>query len=131
MKKLKIADSLFLAESEGKGLGVFTKKSIPAKKIVERSIVLAFDPKQRKLLEQTDLHNYIFEWEEDNKSCCLALGYISMYNHSYDANCEYIMDFEAKTVVIKTVKDLKAGQELTINYNGEPKNDTPVWFDAL
>lgn len=131
MRKLKIADSLFLAPSKGRGHGVFTSKAIPAKKIIERSLVLVFDPKERKLLEKTGLHNYIFEWAEDNKSCCVALGYISLYNHSYNANCEYIMDFEKRTVVIKTVRDIKAGEELTINYNGEPNNQTPVWFDVV
>lgn len=131
MKKLKISDNLYLADSKGKGLGVFTKKAIPAKKIVERSSVLVFPPKERKLLEQTGLHNYIFEWAEDNKSCCVALGYLSMYNHSYHSNCEYEMDFDKKTMLIKTVKDIKAGEELTINYNGEVDNETELWFDVL
>lgn len=131
MKKFKISDHIFLTATAGKGIGVFTKKAIKAEKLVERSPVLVFPPKERKLLEQTGLYNYIFEWEDDNKSCCVALGYLSMFNHSYDANCEYIMDFEKKTMVVKTVKDIPAGAELTINYNGVPDCKDEVWFDVV
>lgn len=129
--KFKISDDLHLSKSKGKGLGVFTKNNIPSKRVVEKSCVLVFTPEERKLLEGTTLHNYIFEWNEDNKSCCVALGYISMYNHSYTSNCEYIMDFETKTMVIKTVRAIKAGEELTINYNGEWDNATELWFDVI
>ena len=129
--KFKISDDLYLSRSKGRGLGVFTKSDISAKRVVEKSCVLVFPPEERKLLEKTGLHNYIFEWEDDNKSCCVALGYLSMYNHSFKSNCEYIMDFEKKTMVIKTVRAIKAGEELTINYNGEWDNENELWFDVL
>jgi len=59
------------------------------------------------------------------------LGYISMYNHDYDANCDYEMDFDNKIITIKTVKGIKKGEELFINYNASPNDITPVWFDAM
>lgn len=131
MSKLKLLPSLYLKKSKGKGLGVFSSETIPAKRVVEKSSVIVMSPEDRKHVEKTFLQNYIFEWAEDNKSCCLALGYISMYNHSYEANCEYIMDFEKQTMVIKTLREIKKDDELTINYNGEWDNKNELWFDVL
>jgi hypothetical protein len=61
----------------------------------------------------------------------MALGNIPIYNHSYQSNCEYYMDYEQKTMSIKTVRDISVGEELTINYNGDWDNEKPLWFDAV
>ena len=58
------------------------------------------------------------------------MGYISMYNHDYNANCDYDMDYENETIMITVVKDVKKGEELFINYNASPDDQKPVWFDA-
>ena len=76
------------------------------------------------------LHDYIFEWGEDGKGCAMALGLIPLYNHSYESNCEYEMDFDKQVITIRSVKAIKAGEELFINYNGVHDNETPLWFDA-
>jgi SET domain-containing protein len=38
------------------------------------------------------------------------------------------MDFASDIIFIKTVRDIEAGEEITINYNGDWNNPTPVWF---
>ena len=89
------------------------------------------EKKDRPLLDQTLLHDYIFEWTpEGARMCCMALGYVPMYNHSYTSNCEYYMNYEDQTIFIKTVRDIPAGEELTINYNGDWNDSTPVWFEV-
>ena len=85
---------------------------------------------ERILIDQTALHDYIFEWGEDHKQCCMALGYIAVYNHSYQSNCGYEMDFDAGNITITTVRPIKAGEELFINYNGNWNDPIPIWFDA-
>ncbi len=124
-----IASQLYIDESPGKGRGVFTKASLQANAIVEISPVIVMSAEERKLLDQTLLHDYIFEWGPNSSQCCMALGYIAVYNHSYKSNCEYEMDFEKMTIKIKTVKTIEAGEELLINYNGDWNNNKPVWFD--
>ncbi len=119
---------LFVGPSSKGGRGVFTSKAIKAGTVIEISPVLVFSPKERKALEETLLYNYIFEWGEDQKSACVALGYVSLYNHSYDANCSYEMDYETELMTITTVKAVKKGEELSINYNATPDDETPVWF---
>lgn len=123
-----ILPSLYIAQTQGKGRGVFTADLLPKGTIVEIAPVVVMKAKDRSLLDQTLLHDYIFEWRHDE--CCMALGYVSIYNHSYASNCEYEMDFEHQIIRIKTVSDIKAGYELTINYNGEWNNPKPLWFEV-
>jgi SET domain-containing protein len=63
--------------------------------------------------------------------CCMALGLIPIYNHSYRSNCEYFMDYDDDTMYIKTVRDIEPEEELTINYNGPWNDKKKVWFDTV
>lgn len=112
------------------GRGVFTAEDIYAGIIIEISPVIIMTHEERKLLDQTRLHDYIFEWGEQHEKCCMALGYVPVYNHSYQSNCEYEMDYEREQISIKTVRSIIAGEELFINYNGDWDDDKPVWFEA-
>jgi SET domain-containing protein len=120
--------SLFVATSGKKGRGVFTSKAIPAKTVVEISPVLVLSAKERKTIEETKLYHYVFEWGDSKRMAALALGYISMYNHDYSSNCEYEMDFDENIMTIRTVRPIKKGEELSINYNADPNDKTLVWF---
>ena len=124
-----IFEVLYIEKSNGKGRGVFTKQPIPANTIIEVSPVIVMSAEERTLLDQTLLHDYIFEWGKDSKQCCMALGYVPVYNHSYRSNCEYEMDFDNEMIKIKTVRPINAREELFINYNGDWNNEKPVWFD--
>ena len=124
-----IYPTLTVAASPNRGRGVFTSKKIPANTIIEISPVLVFPVKEVEFAEKTLLFNYFFEWGTTRKKRALGMGYISMYNHSYTANCEYEMDYDFDTISIKTIKEIKAGEELFINYNAVPNDATPVWFD--
>lgn len=121
---------LYIEYTKDKGRGVFTRKKIAAGTIVEISPVIVMSGDERKLLDQTLLHDYIFVWGENNDRCCMALGYIAIYNHSYRSNCEYFMDYDNNTIYIKTMRAILPEEELTINYNGPWNSDKKVWFDA-
>jgi SET domain-containing protein len=125
-----IYPELYIDKSSDKGRGVFAKQPIPANTIIEVSPVIVMSSEERTLLDQTFLHDYIFEWGKDSKQCCMALGYVAVYNHSYQSNCEYEMDFENEIIKIKTIRVVEAGEELYINYNGDWNNDKKLWFDA-
>jgi SET domain-containing protein len=125
-----ISSYLFIADSFNKGRGVFTSENIPSGTIIEISPVIVMNKKERLLLDQTLLHDYIFEWGKEKNQCCLALGYVSVYNHSYQSNCEYAMDYDEELISIKTMRHIKAGEELSINYNGDWDDKKTLWFDA-
>jgi len=121
---------LFIVPTTLMGRGVFTSENIEPGTVVEVAPVIVLSEKERKLLDQTLLHNYIFEWGNQKDHCCMALGYVPIYNHSYLSNCEYEMNFEQELISIKAVHFIKAGEELFINYNGIWNDNKPVWFDA-
>jgi len=125
-----IQQYLFLKPTSNKGRGVFTNEKIPANTIIEQSPVIVMSAEDRKILDKTLLHDYIFEWGADKDKCCMALGFIPMYNHSYTSNCEYFMDFEEETIQVKTVRQIEKGEELTINYNGDWNDPKKVWFQV-
>jgi SET domain-containing protein len=125
-----INESLFIKKTKGKGRGIFTNKNIPADTIIEESPVIVLSAHDRILLDKTLLHDYIFEWGEDKDECCMALGFIPLYNHSYQSNCEYFMDFEEESIHVKTVRDIVTGEEITINYNGDWNNEKKIWFEV-
>ena len=125
-----IYPELYIDKTDERGRGVFTKRSIPANTIIEISPVIVMSSEERKLLDQTLLHDYIFEWGPDSKQCCMALGYVPVYNHSYESNCEYEMDFKNAVIKIKTIRNIEAGEELFINYNGDWNNSKKLWFEV-
>ena len=48
----------------------------------------------------------------------LLLGYGMLYNHSYEANCEYVQE-GPRVITFVTLRDVEAGEELTIDYGEE------------
>ena len=125
-----ILPHLFIAPTSHMGRGVYTSLKIEKDTIIEIAPVIVMSKKDRRVLDKTLLHDYIFEWGEKRDQCCMALGYIPMYNHSYSANCEYEMDFDSEYIQVRTVRVIKAGEELTINYNGTWNDKKPLWFEV-
>ena len=122
---------LRIGETSNKGRGIFAKKAIKAEMVLETAPVIVMTHEDRKLLDQTLLHDYIFEWQPEGADmCCMALGWIPLYNHSYKSNCEYFMNYDDQTMFIQTMRDIAVGEELTINYNGPWDDAAKVWFDV-
>ena len=125
-----IHHSLYIELTEKKGKGVFTAANIPEGFVIELSPVIVMEKEDRVHLDKTLLHDYIFEWGAEKDKCCMALGFIPIYNHSYKSNCEYFMDFDEETIFVKTVRAIEKGEELTINYNGDWDDENKVWFEV-
>jgi SET domain-containing protein len=121
---------LYIDKTQNKGNAVFARSPIPADTVIEVAPVIVMDKKDREHLDKTLLHDYIFEWGEQKDKCAMALGWVPVYNHSYTSNCEYFMDYTDNTIMVKTVRAIDPGEELTINYNGDWNDTTPVWFEV-
>lgn len=59
--------------------------------------------------------------------CAIALGYGSLYNHSYDPNSFYSMEND-DWMIIWALRNIKKNEEITFNYNGDPTCKEPVGF---
>ena len=125
-----ILPCLYIAKTKKMGRGIFTSRNIKSQTVVEIAPVIVMESSDRKLIDQTLLHDYIFEWGGKKKQCCMALGWIPLYNHSYQSNCEYEMDYKNELIQIITVRAIKQGEESFINYNGVWNNQEKVWFET-
>ena len=92
---------------QGKGRGVFARRLIRQGEVIERVPVLVLPTEEVKNCEGwSGLAGYCFLWGEG--TLALALGYGSLYN-----------------------QDIAPGEEITVNYNGEPEDETPVGFKVV
>jgi len=113
---------------KGKGRGLFAREFIPEDTLIERVPVI--------VLPQADLYRedgtsaiweYAFEW--NTGEVAVALGFGSMYNHSYTPNAHY-QDAGPRQKEFLAWRDIEKGEEITINYNGDPNDQTKMWFDV-
>jgi uncharacterized protein len=104
--------------------GLLAARDIAAGEVIECCPVILFPVEQEDLIEASALHNYYYLWDETHYA--IALGYGSLYNHAYHANVRYERDFEAQTIVHIAAKAIRQGEELTMNYNGSPDDETPL-----
>ena len=121
--------SLYMAPSALHHRGMYTAEAIDAGNTIEVCPVIVLPIKDRKVIHNTTLHDYYFTWGEEDNACAIALGYGSLYNHSYNPNARFLVDLEMETISIRSIKDIAAGEEILINYNGDPKDQTALWFN--
>jgi uncharacterized protein len=119
---------LYVSDSPLGGRGVFTIEEIPTDSLIEICPAIVLSEWDMNQIHKTDLHDYYFLWGDEQNQCAIALGYGSLYNHSYHPNARYLLDFERLTIDIYTIREIEAGEEITVNYNGEPEDPSPVWF---
>lgn len=120
---------IFAAPSILHGMGVFAARNIEEGEVIEICPVLLFPKSELEHIRRTMLENYYFDWGDDDAWYAICLGYGSLYNHSYQPNAEYGMDFELNTIDFYCIKPIPAGEEILINYNGDAENQTKVWFE--
>ncbi len=120
---------IYVAYSEVHGKGVFAARDIEAGEVIEVCPIILFPKSQLADIRKTVLDDYYFDWGEEGEWYALCLGNGSLYNHSYEPNAEYGMDFEAQTIDFYCLKDIPAGDEIFINYNGDADNRSKVWFE--
>lgn len=123
---LKHTDWIEVKRVKGKGRGVFARRAIREGAVIERVPVLVVPYGDDDA--DSSLTPYYFTWGEG--TVALALGYGSLYNHSYQPNARYD-DVGRQTKVFTALRDIEPGEEITVNYNGDPDDRTPVAFEVV
>jgi len=113
---------------EGHGRGMFASRNFLKGELIERAPIIPIADKQWPNAAKTLLSDYAFDWGENDEHAAIALGYISIYNHSYAPNAQLEQMLDELMMEIIAIKDISAGQEITINYNGDPEKQDPLWF---
>lgn len=116
--------------------GVYATQTIAPGTVIEHSPVLVLPKNQ--VQGESDLAKraaaiswYVFEWESVSKQphVALGLGYLSLYNHAVYSNAtfERVWPDQMKIVAVQTIA---AGEEVTINYLGDPGIAGDIGFDV-
>ena len=116
---------IFVQEVEGKGRGVFAKRAIKTGAVIECVPVLLVPVKDLvDGLKNPSLDRYFYTWNRTHFAVCL--GYGLLYNHSYAPNAVY--EYGELVMTYRALRDIKASEEITINYNWNPDDKSPVGF---
>jgi SET domain-containing protein len=116
-------DALRLTDIEGKGRGVITIEPILAGALLEISPVIPLASKDQSPRDAI-LYDYPFLWDDPPFIEAIALGLISMINHSDTPNAQFETDVPNKLVRLTALRDIAAGEEVTFDYG------IPLWFAA-
>lgn len=118
-----------------RGRGVFAERGFAAGEIIETSAVVLLQTPFETL--PPEIKTICFNW---GALCgigsvqALALGYGSLYNHNNPANTRYEAVPENLALKFIAVRDIRSGEELTINYNAAVGRENQVdnnWFDRM
>ncbi|MBP1933002.1 SET domain-containing protein [Ammoniphilus resinae] len=107
--------------------GVFATRNISKGELIHEAPVIAYPNEEHVFIEKTLLADYAFEYGSDHTA--ILLGYGMLFNHSYQPNATYQINFKNDTFDFYAYRDIKEGEEILINYNGDVDNKDPLWFD--
>jgi uncharacterized protein len=107
--------------------GVFATRDIKKGELIHEAPVIAYPNAEHEHIEKTLLADYAFEYGINHT--CLLLGYGMLFNHSYQPNATYEINFPNHTFDFFAYNDIKAGEEILINYNGDEEDQELLWFD--
>jgi SET domain-containing protein len=120
-----------IGQTSGKGRGVFAWSKILAGTLIEEMPVVVVPATQIEDLHRTVLRDYYFKWGPDRNEAALLLGTFSLCNHSYEPNAVYVPIPERMTIAVFARRDITPGEEITINYHGDPESQNPVDFPVI
>ena len=113
----------------GKGRGVFATRDLAEGEILDEAHVLLISAADAARLEETPLGTHYFHWEgdedDDRWQGAVALGVVSLVNHSANANAGVWQDFERRLLILEALRPIAAGEEILIDYEVE------LWFDPI
>jgi SET domain-containing protein len=133
MNKLLSSKRIYVARSKirGAGNGVFASQDIKAGELIERCPVIEIPGQDASNINKSMLVTYIYYLGKKKERLILALGYGSIYNHSYQPNASYKENLKTGIIDFIAIRIIKKGGEITVNYNQGSKNKSSLWFEAL
>ena len=113
------------------GRGIYATRGIKTGELIEVSPVLISCKNEWKYIKKTVLFDYCFTWGENYEHTAVALGYGSLYNHSYTPNAMFVNNTDNLSIDFYAINDIENGEEITINYNEDSEDKSPLWFDVI
>lgn len=125
-----MSKQLYIQNVAGKGRGVFCKQHIAKDEVFETAPLIVLPAADYNIATASVLTDYFFNFNKEEKTLALVLGFGSLYNHAVHSNAAYILNQENKTMEYYALEDIKAGTEICINYGGESGKEYREWFES-
>jgi SET domain-containing protein len=106
----------------GKDRAVVAVEPIRHGQLLEVAPVILLRP-QGGPPETSTLLDYPFAWDEPPFTEAMALGIVSLVNHSTQPNARIACDYANRAMRLIAITDIGAGEEVTLDY------DIPLWFE--
>jgi SET domain-containing protein len=118
-------------DSPGRGRGVFATRRFEEGETIEICPVIALSETDARTIDTTKLYDYYYGWGDGKKGAAIALGYGSLYNHSFAPNATYSKCMDDSTIMIIAIKAIASEEEIFINYNtGAGSSNNQLWFEV-
>ncbi|GAC1414463.1 MAG: hypothetical protein NVSMB57_10050 [Actinomycetota bacterium] len=115
--------------SRGRGRGVYATRLIRKGEVIERAPVVVIPKAQWKHAQRTVIDDYAFDWGDKRDHAAVVLGYGSLYNHSKTPNARFIDRPGQGVYEFIALRDIEEGEEIFTNYNGDPEDQSLMWFE--
>lgn len=132
MPKIVSTNKLYISQSTipDSGRGVFANVNIPKGQIIETCPYLEIPGSEIENIAAGYLHNYLYFFGPDKDSALLALGFGSIYNHTYTPNAIYKIKPQQQVIQFISTQNIKKSQEITVNYIQSNPDSGPLWFES-
>ncbi len=125
-----MSKKLYIKTIKGKGRGVFCNQFIAKDEVFETAPVIVLPAEDYNTATASALCDYFFNFDKEQGTLALVLGFGSLYNHEVHSNAGYNLNKETKTMQYYALQDIKPGTEICINYGGEYGKEYKEWFEA-
>lgn len=132
MKKVFSSDKIYIGQSKisGAGRGVFAARDIKKNEIIETCPIIEVSKNDTANLNESLLNTYFFYFGKNKERLAVALGFGSIYNHSYKPNANFKIKSKEQVIQFIALKNINKDEEITFNYyHGDLKNKKPLWFE--
>lgn len=119
--------------SPSRGRGIFAKRPFAAGEEIEVSPVFPIGAAESEAIRPLSFSHNLFDWvplSDGTWSLAVVTGLGMLFNHSYTPNADYDRDEERMALVFTAIKPISIGEEIFINYNGDPDAKDPLWFEV-
>jgi len=129
--KLPASDKIYVGESKipSAGRGVFATKNIKKGELIERCPIIEVSKNDSLNLKTSILVTYLFYFGKKKEKLAIALGFGSIYNHSFKSKAKFIIKPKEKIIDFIALEDIERDEEITFNYKGSNNLKEPLWFE--
>lgn len=130
IKPIYTSDKIYVSQSSmpDAGRGVFARFAIKKGELIEKCPVIEIPEHDVAALSHSILLTYFYFFGKNKERIVVALGFGSIYNHTYSPNASYIAREKEQVIEFIAIKDIKKDEEITVNYVQENKEKHPLWF---